>query len=80
MCSIGSPPMVISAPSSPVYEPVRGRLAGFVSQWLRATDDTYVLQTISEGIRLEFVERPPLAESPVLFTRNAKWEAELRHV
>ena len=78
---IGSPPMVVSAPSSPVYEPVGGWLPGFVSHWLCNTDDTYVLRTISEGIRLDFLERPPLAESAILFTRNAKREAELcRHV
>ena len=32
---------------------------------------------VSEGIRLEFLERPPLAESLILFNRNAKREAEL---
>ena len=69
--------MVASAPSSLVYKPVGGRLAGFMSHWLHTTDDTYVLWTISEGIRLEFLERPPLVESPLLFTRNAKREAEL---
>ena len=68
--------MVDSSPSSLLYEPVGGRLADFVSQWLRTTDDAYVLLTFSEGIRLEFLERPPLAESPILFTRNAKREAE----
>ena len=71
--------MVVSAPSSPVYEPVGGRLAGFVSHWLHATEDPYVLRTVSEGIRLEFLETPPLVESPILFTRNAKREAELCH-
>ena len=43
------------------------------------TDDAYVLQTFSKGIRLEFVERPPLAESRILISRNAKKEAELCH-
>ena len=60
------------------FEP-GGRLAGFVSHWLHATDDTYILQTISEGIQLEFLERSLLGEFPILFTRNAKREAELCH-
>ena len=71
--------MVGSAPSSPVYEPVEGRLAAFMSHWPHATDNAYVLRTVSEGIRIEFLERPPLAESLILFTRNAKTEAELCH-
>ena len=78
-CPLGSPRMVGSAPSSPVYESVGWRLADFVSHWLRATDDAYVLRTVSEGIRLEFLERPSLTESLILVTRNAKREAELCH-
>ena len=34
---------------------------------------------IQLDIRLEFLERPPLAESPILFSRNAKREVELCH-
>ena len=64
-CPLGSPTMVGSAPSSPVYEPVGGWLADFVQQLLHATDNAYILQTVSEGIRLEFLERPPLVESPM---------------
>ena len=69
--------MVASTPSSPDYEPIGGQLAGFVSHRLRATDDTYVFQTISECFRLDFLERPPLAQSLILFTRNARREAQL---
>ena len=73
----GSPPMVGCAPSSPVYKPVGGWLADFVSPWLHAAGDAYVLRTVSEGIWLEFLERPPLVESLILFTWNAKRESEL---
>ena len=41
-CPLGSPPMVGSAASLPVYEPVGGRLADFMPHWLCATDDTYI--------------------------------------
>ena len=52
-----------------------------MSHWLHATDDANVLRTVSEGIRLEFLERPHLAESLILFNRNAEREAELcQHV
>ena len=63
---LGSPPKVGSAPSSSIYEPVGGWLADFVSHWLHTTDDTYVLRTDSEGIHLEFLERPPFAESRIM--------------
>ena len=34
--------------------------------WLRATDDAYVVRPVSEDIRLQFLERPPLAESLIV--------------
>ena len=46
---------------------------------LHTTDDAYILRTVSEGIRLDFLDRPPLVESPILFSRRAKREAELCH-
>ena len=63
------------APSSLVYEPVGGRLADFISQWLLAKEDIYILRRAR--IQLEFLPRPPLAKSPILISRNAKREAEL---
>ncbi|XP_038046795.1 uncharacterized protein LOC119721003 [Patiria miniata] len=44
----------------PASGPVGGRLGEFSQRWSHVTSDTWVLQTISTGYRLEFTSNPPL--------------------
>ena len=48
------------------------QIADFVSQCFRTTDDAYVLRMVSEGIRLKFLERPPLWNPQYSSTRMQK--------
>ena len=52
-------------------------LASRHRQRLRPSDSQRGQQSVF--FLLEYLARPPLAESPILFTRNAKKEAELCH-
>ena len=44
--------------------PVGGRLTEFADQWNLITSDAWVLQTVSEGYRIEFTGRPRLTTVP----------------
>ena len=41
--------------------PVGGRLKFFVEQWKMITDDQWVISTIKDGLKLEFLEIPPFS-------------------
>ena len=47
--------------TEPPIPPVGARLADFVSEWERITEDQWVMNTVSQGFAIEFVYKPPLA-------------------
>ena len=38
--------------------PVGGRLRFFIKEWKKITDDKWILQTLKEGLKLEFQSKP----------------------
>lgn len=64
-----SPPFPL--PDLPLPEvPVGGRLAHFVHQWLRITDNKWVLSIIQEGYKIPFLSHPPLTRHPPVLTAD----------
>ena len=56
--------------------PVGGRLAHFVQNWPKITDDEWVLSLVRKGYRIPFLERPILLQNPVFFQQPLSQQLE----